>query len=72
MVSIDSGERKTQMALAVFTEDDAGNGGDLRAFEQYLRGLAAVAADARDIRESIERAGRFFANAAQLIESRQK
>jgi len=49
------------MTFAVFTENDAGNGGDLRTFQQYLRGLAAVAANTGHIGESIESAGRFLA-----------
>lgn len=45
------------MAFAVLAEDDAGNGGDLRAFEQDVCGLPAVGVDARDIGESVESPG---------------
>ena len=49
------------MTFAVFTEDDAGNGGHLRAFKQNLRSFTAVAADTRHLGECVKGAGRFLA-----------
>ena len=60
------------MTFAVFTEDDAGNGGNLRALEQYLCCLTAVAADTGHIGESVKCAGGFLAVQTQLVESSQK
>jgi len=42
------------MAFAVFAEDDAGDGCDLRALKQDVCGFAAVVADARHVGESVE------------------
>ena len=60
------------MTFAVFAEDDAPNGGDPRAIEQYVSRLTAVCADAGNIGKRVEGAGGFFANETQLIESCQK
>src|SRR5215207_11400676 len=38
-------EGEAEVALAVFAEDDAGDGGDLRAFEERFGGGAAVGVD---------------------------
>ena len=45
------------MAFAVLAEDDAGDGGDLRAFEQDVGGGAAVGVDARHVGEGVEGPG---------------
>src|SRR4028119_786841 len=64
------GEGETQVAFAVFAEDDAGDGGDLRAVEQDFGGDATVGVDARNIGESIERPGGRRAVEADLVQTR--
>ena len=59
------------MTFAVFTEDDAGNSRNLRAFEQYLGCLATVVADSGHIGKRVKCAGWFLSVEAQLVESRQ-
>ena len=60
------------MALTMYAENDSGHRRDLRALEQYLRGLTTVTTDSRHFGKSIERARGIFAMKSKLIESGQK
>src|SRR5437588_12070788 len=59
-------EGEAEATLAVLAEDDAGDCGDLRAFEQEVGGGAAVRVDVRHVGECVERAVRRVAREAEF------
>src|SRR2546423_12415017 len=62
-------EGEAQVPLAVLAEDDAGDCGDLRAFEKEVGGGAAVRVDVGHVGEGVERAVRRFAREAEFAEA---
>ena len=60
------------MAFALRPKDDAGHGRDLRAIEQDICRVAAVAADRGDVGKCIEGSGGRCARQANFVEARQK
>ena len=55
------------MAFAVLAEDYAGDCRDLRAFEEYVGGRAAVGVYARNVGEGVEGSGGRVARQSQLV-----
>ena len=57
------------MALAIHTEDDAGNGRNLRAVQQYVGCFATVLLDQARVGKGLECAGRICTRVYELIET---
>ncbi len=62
-------ERHADVTLTVRAEDDAGDGGNLRPFEQQLRRAATVGADGRDVWKSVKRAGRRLTGESEFVQA---
>src|SRR5437588_3414808 len=62
-------EGEAEAALAVLAEDDAGDCGDLRAFEQGVGGGAAVPVNVGHVGEGVERAVRRVAGETEFAEA---
>src|SRR6185369_11005262 len=57
------------MTFTLCAENDAGNGGDLRAIEQCFGSFATVLVDTTHVGESVERAGGRLAVQSDLVQA---